>query len=615
MIRASNMTLARGARILMERANFDIPPGARVGFVGRNGTGKSSLFAALSGELATDAGDLIVPPTWVRASVAQHMPQSQDSALNYALAGDELLRTLRIRWEHAQEHGDGMELAHLASDLDHAGHWDADARCAQLLRGLGFADSDLSRSVDEFSGGWRMRLALARTLMSRSDLLLLDEPTNHLDLDTVLWLEAWLKRYSGTLLVISHDRDFLDSICTHTLYLDGTTAQLYTGGFSAFARQRAAHVEQAKREAAQVDAQRAHLQKFIDRFKAKASKARQAQSRVKALEKLSAAPIPSVESEVHWTMPAPAKLPDPILSLDAAAAGYGARRVISDVNLFLAPGDRLGLLGRNGAGKSTLMKLLAGVLEAQAGERRAPRDLSIGYFAQSQVEELPSEVTPLVLLREKEPSFSDQAARNYLGGFGYGGDLATTAIGPRSGGEKARLALALLLARRPNLLLLDEPTNHLDMAARAALVEALADFAGAVVMVSHDRSLLESVCDRFVRVYQGGVGEYTGDLDDYAKLLRGEGSVAAVAPAEPQAKPVEHKDRRGLSNQLKRAEEALDRASATESAAQSALDRAASHGGSHAELAHLADALKAASAAREKAEAEWLVVAERAEKA
>ena len=619
MIRAQALTLARGSRMLIQGATFDIPPGARVGVVGRNGTGKSSLFAALSGGLAPDAGTLVVPGHWIRAAVAQHMPQSQDSALAYALAGDEELAVLRLRWARAEQMHDGNELARLGEALDHAGNWDAEARTAQLLRGLGFADADLARAVDEFSGGWRMRLALARTLMCRSDLLLLDEPTNHLDLDTVLWLEGWLKRYRGTLLVISHDRDFLDSVCTHTLYLDGESAQLYVGGFSAFARQRAAHIEQARREAAQVAARRAQLQRFVDRFKAKASKAKQAQSRVKALEKLTAAPVPSEESEVHWVVPAPAKLPDPLLSLRGVVAGYGERRVLNGVSLFLEPGDRVGLLGRNGAGKSTLMKLLAGVLDPFDGERKPARDLAIGYFAQSQVEELPEDATPLRLLLDRGTGISEQQGRDYLGGFGYGGEMATMPVGPRSGGEKARLALALLLVHKPNLLLLDEPTNHLDMAARAALVEALQDYAGAVVLVSHDRALLESCCERYLRVHAGGVSDFDEDLDSYARLLRGEASPSAspTASASTPTKPgggIDHKERRTLANKLKRLEEQVEKLTLAERKAEQALVDAATHQGSNAmELVRLEQARADAVAAREQAEMEWLDLAERLE--
>ena len=619
MIRAQALTLARGSRMLIQGATFDIPPGARVGVVGRNGTGKSSLFAALSGGLAPDAGTLVVPGHWIRAAVAQHMPQSQDSALAYALAGDEELAVLRLRWARAEQMHDGNELARLGEALDHAGNWDAEARTAQLLRGLGFADADLARAVDEFSGGWRMRLALARTLMCRSDLLLLDEPTNHLDLDTVLWLEGWLKRYRGTLLVISHDRDFLDSVCTHTLYLDGESAQLYVGGFSAFARQRAAHIEQARREAAQVAARRAQLQRFVDRFKAKASKAKQAQSRVKALEKLTAAPVPSEESEVHWVVPAPAKLPDPLLSLRGVVAGYGERRVLNGVSLFLEPGDRVGLLGRNGAGKSTLMKLLAGVLDPFDGERKPARDLAIGYFAQSQVEELPEDATPLRLLLDRGTGISEQQGRDYLGGFGYGGEMATMPVGPRSGGEKARLALALLLVHKPNLLLLDEPTNHLDMAARAALVEALQDYAGAVVLVSHDRALLESCCERYLRVHAGGVSDFDEDLDSYARLLRGEASPSAspTATASTPTKPgggIDHKERRTLANKLKRLEEQVEKLTLAERKAEQALVDADTHPGSNAmELVRLEQARADAVAAREQAEMEWLDLAEKLE--
>ncbi len=596
-----------------------MPPGARVGVVGRNGSGKSTLFAAIAGGLAADAGELVVPGHWVQASVAQHMPQSQQTALAYALAGDEDLAVLRQRWERAQQHGDGHELGHLGEALDHAGNWDAEARAAQLLRGLGFSDGDLGRAVDEFSGGWRMRLALARTLMCRSDLLLLDEPTNHLDLDTVLWLEGWLKRYRGTLLVISHDRDFLDSVCTHTLYLDGEGAELYVGAFSAFARQRAARIEQAKREAAQVAARRAQLQRFVDRFKAKASKAKQAQSRVKALEKLTAAPVPAEESEVHWVVPAPAKLPDPLLQISKASAGYGERRVLDGVSVFLEPGDRVGLLGRNGAGKSTFMKLLAGVLAPMSGERKPARDLAIGYFAQSQVEELPADMTPLALMLERAPGLSDQAARNYLGGFGYGGEMATMPVGPRSGGEKARLALALLLVDKPNLLLLDEPTNHLDMSARAALVEALQDYAGAVVLVSHDRALLESCCERYLRVYSGSVSAFDEDLDTYARLLRGEASPsvgndsAAAAPVK-SAGAIDHKERRALNNRLKRLEDQVEKLTQAERAAEKAMVDAATHQGSNAlELVRLEQARRDAAAAREQAELEWLELAEKIE--
>jgi len=621
LLTLSNAHLAYGHVALLDGTDLALESGERVALIGRNGTGKSSLFAAVSGEIHADGGELLVPAQWIQASVAQHMPSSDDSALAYALAGDRELDQLRARWERVQAHGDGSEVAELAEALDHAGNWDAESRAAQLLRGLGFSDADLERGVDEFSGGWRMRLALARTLMRRSDLLLLDEPTNHLDLDTVLWLEGWLKRYRGTLLAISHDRDFLDAVCTHTLYLDGTSAELYVGGFSAFARQRAAHIEQAKREAAQVAAHRAHLTRFIERFKAKASKAKQAQSRVKALERLTSAPVPPEEGEVHWTVPDPLKLPDPLLRIDAVGAGYGERRVLERVSFYIEPGDRIGLLGRNGAGKSTLMKLLAGVLEPLSGERRGARDLAIGYFAQSQVEELPADSTPLASLQAMMPGMSEQAARNYLGGFGYGGELATTPIGPRSGGEKARLALALLLVHRPNLLLLDEPTNHLDMAARAALVEALQDYPGAVVLVSHDRSLLESCCERYLRVYRGEVAAFDDDLDAYARLLRGEASPGASnAPVSapvtaPTEAAVDHRERRNMSNRLKRLEDAISKLTQAELRIEDSLAVTAALPGNQAdELQRLLNERKRLTVEREVAESEWMELAEKLER-
>ncbi len=620
MIRAQDLVLARGSRTLISGARFDIPPGARVGIVGRNGTGKSILFAAMAGRLEPESGSLLVPSHWTQASVAQSMPEGSASALAYALAGDAELLAIRERYTAAQDSGDGHEVGRLAEALDQAGSWDAEARCAQLLRGLGFSDADLTRAVDEFSGGWRMRLALARTLMCRSDLLLLDEPTNHLDLDTVLWLEGWLRRYRGTLLVISHDRDFLDAVCTHTLHLDGESAELYAGAFSAFARQRQARIEQARREAAEVAARRAHLQRFIDRFKAKASKARQAQSRVKQLEKLESAPVPATEGEVHWQVPQPTKLPDPLLVLDEVEAGYGDTPILTGVSLHLAPGERIGLLGRNGTGKSTLMKLVAGVLAPMAGERKTARDLVIGYFAQSGVEELPAAATPLNLLLERMPALSDQQARDYLGGFGYGGELATTPLGPRSGGEKARLTLALLLVNKPNLILLDEPTNHLDMAARAALVEALADFPGAVVLVSHDRALIESCCERYLRVHRGRVAAFDDDLDAYAEALRIETAEAGRRPETPAdagprpLSPADHKERKALANRLKRIEEQVQKLTLAEQAAERALAEASQHRGHDAmELVRLEAERAAAAEARETAELEWLELAEKIE--
>lgn len=617
MIRAEHLELRRGSRALIHDASFTIHPGQRVGVIGRNGTGKSSLFAALQGEIGIDAGELYRPERWVLAAVAQHLPATRQPALAFALDGDTQLKALREQWSEAEARHDGEALAQLTGAIEDIGGFEAESRAARLLRGLGFSDADLKRPVDDFSGGWKMRLMLAQALMQRSDLLLLDEPTNHLDLDTVLWLERWLVAYRGTLLVISHDREFLDAVCTHSLHLDGESARLYSGGYSEFARQRANELVEARRMAAEVADKRAHLMRFVERFRAKASKARQAQSRLKALQRLEEAPVPPDEADIVWQVPQPPKLPDPLLRLRELAAGYGERRVLSDVRVELAPGDRVGLLGRNGAGKSTLMKLLAGVLQPQAGERLPARDLSIGYFAQSQVEELDGALSPIELLREAVPSFNEQQARDYLGGFGYSGEMATTPLAPRSGGEKARLALAMLLVHKPNLILLDEPTNHLDLAAREALIRALQEFPGAVVLVSHDRALLEASCERYLRVVQGRVQEYSEDLDSYAELLRRE--VAETPVGKPSDAPassavarsgVDHRERRALQNRLKRVEEQLAQAQQTLGRIETDLATASAAASQDAaKLTQLIAARGDAAAKVEALENEWLELA------
>jgi ATP-binding cassette, subfamily F, member 3 len=467
--------------------------------------------------LEADHGDLDYPKGWRMASVAQSVPDSDSSALEFVMQADVNLARLEAALASTQ---DGHELAELTHEFEEQGGYTWEARASKLLDGLGFPHSDQKRAVHEFSGGWRMRLALARALLAPSDLLLLDEPTNHLDLDTLLWLEEWLKRYGGTLLIISHDREFLDSVCTQTLHLDGETATLYQGNYSSFARQRMERRILAASQAAAVERRRAQLQSFVDRFKAKASKARQAQSRVKMLERLDAAPVPQEEREFELTLPEPTRLPGTLLALADAASGYSQDAPIFEhAKLTIGPNERIGLLGRNGAGKSTLMKLLAGVLPCLEGTRTTAKDTLIGYFAQHQVEDLDHKMSPLEMMREIAPEVSEQTRRDWLGRFAYSGDMATSACGPRSGGEKARLALALLLWRKPNLLLLDEPTNHLDLAMRQALAEAISEFPGAVVLVSHDRALLSASCDQFYRVHDGEVEPYSGDLDDYSQWL------------------------------------------------------------------------------------------------
>lgn len=563
MIRANNLSLRRGDKLLFSKADFTVFPGQKMAVVGRNGCGKSSMFQVFLNGLEADRGDLDYPKSWRMASVAQSVPDSEASALEFVMHADTEL--VRLEAALAQTH-DGHELAELTHAFEEQGGYTWEARASKLLDGLGFPFADHKRAVFEFSGGWRMRLALARALLAPSDLLLLDEPTNHLDLDTLLWLEDWLKRYPGTLLVISHDREFLDSVCTQTLHLDGESATLYQGNYSSFARQRQERRLLATANAAAVERRRAELQSFVDRFKAKASKARQAQSRVKMLERLESAPVPAEEREFDLVLPEPLRMPGTLLALADAAAGYDAP-IFSHAKLTIGPNERIGLLGRNGAGKSTLMKLLAGVLPALEGTRTTAKDTLIGYFAQHQVEDLDPSRSPVELIRDIAPESNEQSRRDWLGKFAYSGDMAVTPCGPRSGGEKARLALALLLWRKPNLLLLDEPTNHLDLAMRQALAEAISNFSGAVVLVSHDRALLSASCDQFFRVHDGEVEPYSGDLDDYALWLSQQKSKEKSQAKNEQKTGVKvEKSTKGsagrdqLSNALSKAENDVARA-------------------------------------------------------
>ena len=519
MLQFDNVSLRRGPRLLIEHATLQIHPGQKVGLTGANGSGKSSLFALILGELGSDEGTLQRPPGWVIAHVAQETAASTRPAIEYVLDGDQELRRLQRALAEAEQRDDGARIAQLHADLEHAGAWQANSRAASLLSGLGFKPTDEQRQVREFSGGWRMRLNLAQALMCRSDLLLLDEPTNHLDLDAVIWLEAWLKQYPGTLLLISHDRDFLDSVCGHILNIEQSRATLYSGNYSAFEQVRAQQL--ANQQAAFDKQQReiAHMHSFVERFRAKATKARQAQSRIKALERMELIAPAHVDSPFHFSFREPEKNPHPLLTLDNCAAGYAGTRVIDAVRLVLNPGDRVGLLGPNGAGKSTLIKLLAGVIDTQQGERNPAKHLAIGYFAQHQLEQLDPAQSPLEHVQRLDPMASEQSLRDYLGGFGFIGDKALDAVAPFSGGEKSRLALALLIYQRPNLLLLDEPTNHLDIEMRQALATALQEFSGAMLIVSHDRHLLRVTCDRLLMVHAGGVSEFDDELDAYPAWL------------------------------------------------------------------------------------------------
>ena len=521
MISLRNFALRRGERLLLSNVDLALHAGYRVGVVGRNGTGKSSLFAAIKGELEADKGDVDLPGKVRIASVAQETPSLPDPALDFVLGGDEVIAKV-LRDEaaaNAREDWEAVAAAHqLLAELN---GYDAEARAGRLLHGLGFPAETHSRPVSSFSGGWRVRLNLARALMMPSDLLLLDEPTNHLDLDAVYWLEQWLLKYPGTLLLISHDREFLDNVATHTLHLHGGGAKLYVGGYTDFERQRAEQLRQQQIAHEKEQAERAHLQSFIDRFKAKASKAAQAQSRMKRLAKLAGTEAVRVEREFRIEFAQPSRLPFSLIRLNHVEAGYGKDAVIlHDVGFGLEAGDRIGLLGPNGAGKTTLVRTLVGDLPPVAGERSAHPDLRIGYFAQHTVESLHEGQSPIDHFRELSPDSPTQAFRDFLGKWNFPGDRAFEVVDGFSGGERARLALALIAWQQPNVLLLDEPTNHLDLEMREALAEALSDFEGAIVMVSHDRHLIGLVCDTFWRVADGVVEPFAGDLDDYAAWLR-----------------------------------------------------------------------------------------------
>ena len=536
MITLKGVTLRRGTKVLLEGATVALNPGEKIGLVGRNGAGKSSLFALLSGVLHEDAGEFQIPPTWRMAQVAQEMPETGESATDFVIAGDTRLMAAQAEVHAAEAAGDGERMGHAYAALHDAGAHDAQARAQALILGLGFQVDELCRPVNSFSGGWRMRLQLARALMCPSDLLLLDEPTNHLDLDALVWLEAWLQRYPGTLLVISHDREFLDAVTNVTLHIDQGRLTRYGGNYSTFEETRAQQLELQQNAYARQQDKIAHLQKFIDRFKAKATKARQAQSRVKALERMERLAPVLTSAEFTFEFKPPANLPNPMLALRDAAFGYpppaeapgGAPpfELVRDVSRAVAAGQRIGILGANGQGKSTLVKTVAGALMPLAGTVTEGKGLSVGYFAQQELDVLRPDATPLEhmirLAKEKLPegeSGREQDLRNFLGSFNFTGDMVKQAVGTMSGGEKARLVLCMLVWQRPNLLLLDEPTNHLDLTTREALSMALNEFEGTVMLVSHDRALLRAVCDEFWLVARGRVEPFDGDLDDYQRYL------------------------------------------------------------------------------------------------
>ncbi|NRN30557.1 ABC transporter ATP-binding protein [Photorhabdus heterorhabditis] len=519
MIVFSSLQIRRGTRVLLDNASATINPGQKVGLVGKNGCGKSTLLALLKDELQAEAGTFTFPNNWALAWVNQETPALETPALEYVIDGDREFRQLEQQLQLANEKNNGNLIAHLHSQLDTIQAWTIRSRASSLLHGLGFSQEQLDQPVRAFSGGWRMRLNLAQALLCRSDLLLLDEPTNHLDLDAVIWLEKWLTSYPGTLILISHDRDFLDPVADKILHIEQQSLFEYSGNYSSFERQRATKLAQQQALYKSQQEKVAHLQSYIDRFRAKASKAKQAQSRIKMLERMELIAPAHVDNPFHFSFRKPESLPNPLLKMEKVSAGYGERTILSSIKLNLVPGSRIGLLGRNGAGKSTLIKLLANELKSQNGEVELAKGIKLGYFAQHQLEYLRADESPLQHIARIAPQETEQQLRDYLGGFGFKGDQVTDPSGRFSGGEKARLVLALMVWQRPNLLLLDEPTNHLDLDMRQALTEALIDFDGALVVVSHDRHLLRSTTDELYLVHDGRVESFNGDLDDYQQWL------------------------------------------------------------------------------------------------
>lgn len=630
MLKFTQLSLRRGTRELLHDVNCTIHAGQRVGVTGANGVGKSSLFALIRNELQPDGGDYSLPPSTVIAHVAQETPAVDKSALEYVIDGDRELRALQQQITLAEQANDGDRLAHLYSDMEHIHGYSAASRAGKLMHGLGFSAVQEQVPVREFSGGWRMRLNLAQALMCRSDLLLLDEPTNHLDLEAVIWLEEWLQSYPGTLLLISHDRDFLDRVVTHVAHIEQGTLTLYTGNYSAFEVRRAEQL--ANQQAAYEKQQReiAHMQSFVDRFRAKATKARQAQSRIKALERMKVISAAHVDSPFEFHFPRPNRLPDLLLHLEKVSAGYGEKTVLNDINLNIQTGSRIGLLGFNGAGKSTLIKLLAGELDPLHGERTEAKDIHIGYFAQHQLEQLDHQASPLLHLQRLDPKATEKELRSFLGGFAFRDDMATSPVAPFSGGEKARLVLAILVYQKPNLLLLDEPTNHLDLDMRHALSVALQEFEGAMIVVSHDRHLLRTVTDSLLLVADGKVTPFDGDLDDYRQWVKEQEKVAnehtnyqtGDTPADSAVNKKQQRQnaaeqRRKLQpvrNKIKKLEEQIEKTNKEKSALQEQLaDNSIYEEQNNAKLKQLLEQQATIDKKLQELEEQWLAASEELE--
>ena len=623
MITLKNLTLRRAAKVLLERVSLVINPGEKVGLVGRNGAGKSSLFRLVDGSLHEDAGDFSMPPQWRIAQVEQNMPETDEPATDFVLAGDTRLMELRAELARAEEAGDGMAIAHAHSDLADAGEHDAVPRAQSLILGLGFKPPELDQPVNSFSGGWRMRLQLARALMCPSDLLLLDEPTNHLDLDALVWLEAWLKKYPGTLVVISHDREFLDAVTQVTVHIERQQLTRYGGNYSSFELLRAQQLALQQSSFAKQQEKIAHLQKFIDRFKAKATKAKQAQSRVKALERMEKIAPVLADAEFTFEFKEPANLPNPMIAISDGDFGYGEKIIVRDVDRTVLAGQRIGILGANGQGKSTLVKSIAHDIPALGGTITEGKGLNIGYFAQQELDVLRPQDTPLEhmtrLSRDLSPEgrpTREQELRNFLGTFNFSGDMVAQTVGTMSGGEKARLVLAMIVWQRPNLLLLDEPTNHLDLNTREALSVALNEFEGTVMLVSHDRALLRSVCDEFWLVARGAVQPFDGDLDDYQQYLLDEAKrqrEAAKAPAPPPVPAPQRKPDFSKQKPLRRELEQAEKRMAELAEERQTLERFLAATTSPEELASAGRRLKAVTEELHSVEERWLRVSQELE--
>lgn len=639
MIQLKNLTLRRGTKVVLEGASLTLNPGEKVGLVGRNGAGKSSLFALLTGRLQADAGDAEVPAHWQVAEVAQDMPETGEGVTDFVLAGDRVLQAAQAALARAEAADDGMAIAEAHHHIEQAGGFDARARAQALLLGLGFTPAELDAPVNSFSGGWRMRLQLARALMCPADLMLLDEPTNHLDLDALVWLEAWLQRFEGTLIVISHDREFLDAVTRVTVHLEDARLTRYTGNYTRFEEMRAERMTQQQAAFERQQERIAQLSRFIERFKAKASKARQAQSRVKALARMEKLAPVLTAADFHFEFREPANLPNPMLVLDGAGVGYrnpeGDTLILHDVNCSVLAGQRIGILGANGQGKSTLVKTIARTLPLLAGRITEGKGLSIGYFAQQELDVLHLADHPLQhmirLARDVGPQAREQELRDFLGQFRFVGDMVMQPVGSMSGGEKARLVLAMLVWQRPNLLLLDEPTNHLDLTTREALSMALNEFEGTVMLVSHDRALLREVCDEFWLVAHGGVSPFDGDLDDYQRWLLDQGReraqahrqapagaaapVAAARPARQDRRDPQRQQRLEKARPLKKERAAIDERLTALGQEKAALEAALSGGeGTPEQWALQGRRLKEIGEQMEQLEARWLELSEHLER-